>query len=1062
MLLLFFCYNLNGQCIEVGDLNDPHPNWEHLDAMNIPCAWSITNGSPQIKVAVGDENFDEFHLDLTDKIIEIIEYPISGNCTTSSVDFHGTQSLGAVAAIRNNEICVVGSGGFTMVGGFCKKVSDDVIDDMVVRDYKIICVSAWTPGAITKAKLEEVTAKGVVVLIAGLDQHHQADDTDGYHSVPGVIHCGRAKLDGSFWQYNKHPNTDLNMNLDVLAVTKDMWRLRPGSSCNMTDTGGTSLGTPYIAGVVALMMDVNPCLSPSDYEEILVATSGAIPVNAHEGATRGGIIDAYAAVLMAQNFQGIDKTWSGDQTITMDQVSGNLTVKSNATITLEGKLVMASNRVVTIESGARLEVTGTIELGDDTQIIIQRGAEMNVNGGTITNAKGPNVCMQADQWDAIVIEGNANQPQQLPDNVTDPNGNGVLHLKNATIENGHTMITMKCRHIPYPLHLEYWGGHVTAENTTFRNTNNFSNYARVVEFMQYFQDDQSKFTGCTISNVAGGMTHWSNFGVTYERNNFDSYQQHAILAYDAQINVVNGNIFENGFHDNPEQAAIDLNHTFSLNNGSIIGDYIDGHLPNQFYGGFHSLYCSAGFPVNLPNIVENNIFVGGKSSIYFDGISRHKIQGNDIIGSAHGTTVNANGKSLNIQRDNQFSETDVGIYAFYNNGGYQFLSNCFDETRELDVGIHGGLIYTDQGAINIAASNIFSEKVSKRRIRMTEIPVVVAPEDFQYFMKFDTPPIIATQRTFPRVFINDVHLTDVHVAFKSNSFVNANCGSSASPGPVNVTTYACDVPADCDEISDFISITENDLANEIIYLQSLVQGSADWYISKHKITEILRCIQDAKRKLISCKGKDKDYEPIKQVFSNDDFEYQVLIFGTMVRNQDYSIARNYLSEISTSNEEKLDFVTTQHINLDRLESYNHTPSAGDLTKLYDIGHKTYPLSAYARSLYRYLTGDKIELELPYQEGYRSIPRSTVTESMSFVISPNPSEGRFNMLYDNFPESSCVVYSSQGEIVNEDSQILQSGNVNIDLSNQGNGIYLLLIRDKSNGKLLHSEKLIIVK
>ena len=339
------------------------------------------------------------------------------------------------------------------------------------------------------------------------------------------------------------------------------------------------------------------------------------------------------------------------------------------------------------------------------------------------------------------------------------------------------------------------------------------------------------------------------------------------------------------------------------------------------------------------------------------------------------------------------------------------------------------------------------------------------PEAFQYYIESGTSQILAIERTFPRVTINGVNVTDSHVAFESENFDNDNCGSSASPGPVSVSSsFRCDLPANCDDLPDFISDLQDDLAAEISTLQSLPQGSIDWYRTKHRITEILRCLQDAKRELIFCKGIEKDYDPVKQIFGNDKFEYKVLVYGTMVGNQDYSIARNYLGEILTSNEEEFDFVTTQHINLDRLENYTHIPSSADLTALYTIGHKTYPLSAYARSLYRYLTGDKIELDLPYQEGERSNSgtRTINSEAMTVVISPNPSQGQFGMEYDNLPESSCIVYSNQGEIVMNDIKIMESGSMKVDLSNQSSGVYLLLIRDRTTGELLKSEKLIIVK
>jgi len=688
---------------------------------------------------------------------------------------------------------------------------------------------------------------------------------------------------------------------------------------------------------------------------------------------------------------------------------------------------------------------------------------MIVDGGTITNAKGPNVCMQANQWDAIIVEGNANQPQQLPGNVTDLNGNGVLYLKNATIENGHTMISMRPGHIPYPEHPEYWGGHVTAENTTFINTNNFTNYARVAEFMQYFPPDESKFIGCTISNVAGGMTHWSNFGVTYELNNFDSYQQHAILTYDAQINVVNGNIFDNNIQIHFEQAAIDLNHTVTLSKGSIIGDFEEGHLPNQFYGGYHSVYCSAGFTSQLPIKVENNIFVGGASSIYFDGISKYNIEGNDMIGSTYGTTVNATGSFFNIQRDNQFSETGVGIYAFYENSGYQFLSNCFDETRDVDVASYGGMIYESQGNASIAASNVFSQKISRRRIRFKEVPLQAEPDSsiFQYYIKEGTPEIITIERTYPRVTINGTN--NGFVSFTSSAFDNEACGSSASPGPVNVSSIRpCDIPVDCDDIREYIEDLEDDLASDISTLSNLPFGSVDWFDLKFDITELLKCLQKAKEELIYCKGKEKMYDPLKLFFNDDDFEYRVLVFGTMVGNQDYIVARNYLKEMSPSNEEEFDFVSTQEINLNRLIDFNYVPSSNELNTLYSIGHKIFPLSANARSLYRYLTGEKIEIELPYDDGERSKPRSLGSEGLSLTLSPNPSKGIFALEYNHLPESTCKIYNLQGVIIDEKSNIYKDGSVNIDLSNQNDGMYILLVRERATGKLLFKENIIIIK
>lgn len=1052
---VFFVKNGNSQCSNPPSYNDPESQTGNLEAMNIPCAWTITNGSPNIAVAVVDDFLDDSHVDLIGKVVEIV-----GPCDPAQGEYHhGNQSLGAVAGIRNNGHCIAGSGGLTKVAGFCQCATNTSLIDVMNKGYKIISISCW--GSLSKATMETLTQNGVVVLLAGLSQHFQANDPNGLHSVPGVIHCGRARMNGDFNQYGSFPNK----NLDVLAVTEGIWRLQPGNSCSLSETGGTSIGTPHIAGVVALMMDVNPCLTPSDYEEILVATSLPIPANAPAGTTRGGIIDAYAAVLMAQNFQGIDKIWSGVQTISMDQVSGNLIVESGADILMDGKLIVASNRVVTIQSGARLEVTGTVELGEDTKIIIQRGAEMIVNGGTITNATGPNDCFISQQWGSIVVEGNANQPQQLPGNVNDLNGNGVLHLIDAIIENGHTMITMEASHIPWPQTKEYWGGHVTATNTVFRNTNNFTNYARVAAFMQYHIEDRSKFTNCTITNVTGGMTHWSNHGVTYSGNNFDTYQRVALLTYDAAIKVHNGNTFDNSLHNQYDQAAIDLYQTYPISNQTTIGSSSPIDSPNQFYGGYHSIYSEGGFSTDGPIRVTNNIFTGGQYNMYFSGVSRHVIENNDMIGPVFGTTLVANGSQYNTQRDNQFSSNDVGIFTFYNNSGYDFLSNCFDYTDNRDVRLHGNIVF-NQGNHLMAASNTFSQSTTTRRIVMSGLPIDLMNPHFQYHILENTLP---SDRSVPRVFFqtqfggNSNEVTNIYNVYDSETSANPGCGSTLSPGPVNVPNSNCDIPDICDDIPQFIQGLETGLAQETLTLQSLIQFSSEWYLSKHIITEIQRCIQKAKQKYIFCKGLMQEYEPLKGYFANDELLYQSLVYGMMVENQDYVQARLYLSEISLIDEETIDFVEIQNINLNRLEDYNYSPTAADLTKMESVGLKIYPTSGYARSLYRYLTDIKIELELPYDEGEIAIPRSNGIEKEFVVfISPNPSKGNFTIRYEGLVDGEVSIYDLTGQVLLTRKLAKGKEIMDLDLTNQSSGIYYIIVRDQERGSLIHYEKIVLVK
>ena len=1032
-LFTFFTNQIHSQCTPAApSYNDPASQDGILELMNIPCAWTLSDGNPDIVVAAFDLYFDNAHDDLVGKVVEIV----GTTCSPANAgNTHGRQSFGAVAGIRNNGKCIAGSGGLTKVAGFCGGATDSRLQLAYDHGYRIMAVSRWTDSSISKAKLEELTEGGAVILLAGLCVFHDAQNANGKHSVPGVIHVGRAKQNGDFSNYTSIscPGV-LNKNLDVLVVADGLWRIGESNTCEQS-SGGTSIGTPLLAGVVALMRDVNPCLSPADIEEILVQTAGPIPSNAHAGATRSGIIDAYAAVLEAQNFQGIDKTYSGTQTIVKDEVSGDLFIQIGADITISDKLKTGQNTVITLRRGSKLTITGTVEMGDQAKFIVKRGAELVVNGGTIIN----NEC--TDQWAGIVVEGNSNLAQQTI--ATNTQKNGVVKLIDATIENAQVCVTTAATHIPWPQVQDYRGGYISAINTTFKNTVSFTNYRRGIEFLKYDFTDNSAFEICTFDNVSQAVTHWANKGVTYDNCTFTNLKQTGILTYDANIDVIENNTFDCTGHTQFDQAGIDLYQTFPINGDISIG-VLNGQ-PNIFTNGYHSIFSDGGNPQFGIKIFDNN-FDGSIYQIRFDGVSNFEIQNNNFTNGTYANYLVSNGSSANLFRRNQMSGNAVGIFAQFTNSGYTFLQNCFDNIQNKDVRADQATLANDMGNSSLAASNVFSQGAFTRGIQVTG-----GSPQFNYHIKSGTP---SGSRAIPFGYsLNQ---------FGSTIFFNPNCSANfrddSTQESVNKNYTDIDKLSRTQKIEMMnyaIAVYNSTIPSEEYIINSLISEDNELNILRNNIHQV-------QLSLIWDYAKDSRYsDAINLLKSDSPFELAQAVYGSMVTNNDYTDALAFLDGLLLGDEEEYDFVEVQKINLKRLMNFKYKVSEKELDVLFHIGHKfNIPSSGYARSLYRYITGEKIQAptpELIYNNEELEKRTSSITNT-NFKIVENPTSNTLKFSYEIESDVSISLFNTYGQLMLQSRLDHSEHLFSTDISSLISGLYIVTLIDDKSGKVIFSEKL----
>jgi serine protease len=338
-----------------------HLQW-HYPMIDLPAAWDVTFGDAAVRVAVIDTGMLTGHPDLAGQLEPGYDFisDASRSADGDGIDpdpndegdgddvqassFHGTHVAGTVAAATDNGIGVAGvAPGVRMVPvrvlGVGGGTSYDVIQGVrfaagVVNDSGIIRppvdvmnLSLGRLGPCTQAEqaaFEVARAQGVVVVVAAGN-----DNLDAAQAYPanchGVIAVGAVDLLGDRSYYSNFgslvdvqaPGGDRTVDRngdgygDGILSTKGDERADPPDFV-YTFAQGTSMATPHVAGVVALMKSVNPALTPDAVDQLLA--HGAMTDNR-------GVINAHSAVYAALDAAGAPPAL--DPTLTVSPTSLN-------------------------------------------------------------------------------------------------------------------------------------------------------------------------------------------------------------------------------------------------------------------------------------------------------------------------------------------------------------------------------------------------------------------------------------------------------------------------------------------------------------------------------------------------------------------------------------------------------------------------------------------------------------------------------------------------------------------------------------------------------------------
>ena len=328
-----------------------------LYGASLPGAWDITTGSASVTVGVIDTGYRP-HADLTGRFVSGYDFigdtivANDGNgrdadasdpgdwitsaenssgwlagCGVSNSSWHGTHVSGTIGAASNNALGVAGINWVSKVqplrvlgkcGGYTSDIADAIrwgaglsVADITANatPSDVLNLSLGGSGACSstfQSAIDAAVGAGTVVVVAAGNSNANAANFSPAN-CNNVITVAATGHTGSRAFYSNYcttvelgaPGGDSKLGKTILST------LNTGTTIPAADSyanyQGTSMAAPHVAGVVSLMLSVNPSLTPAQVTSILQATATPFPAGSSctTSTCGAGILNAAAAVAQA-------------------------------------------------------------------------------------------------------------------------------------------------------------------------------------------------------------------------------------------------------------------------------------------------------------------------------------------------------------------------------------------------------------------------------------------------------------------------------------------------------------------------------------------------------------------------------------------------------------------------------------------------------------------------------------------------------------------------------------------------------------------------------------------
>src|SRR3989344_9270853 len=259
--------------------NDPYyPNQWGLNKIKAPGGWDVSHGSGTVKIAIADTGIDGTHPDLGAKIAAAVD--CTRSCAAVSPtdgNGHGTHVAGIASAVTGNgqgvagvgynsnlySVQVLDSGG----SGYYSWIANGIIwatDNGA--DVINLSLGGTSSSSTLRNAVEYAWNRGVVVVAAAGNSGNTSRLYPAYYS-PAIAVAATDQNDKKafFSTYGSW--------VDVASPGLDIFSTYPGGYTNLS---GTSMSTPFVAGLAGLLFAHHPGWTNSQVRNKIESNADAI------------------------------------------------------------------------------------------------------------------------------------------------------------------------------------------------------------------------------------------------------------------------------------------------------------------------------------------------------------------------------------------------------------------------------------------------------------------------------------------------------------------------------------------------------------------------------------------------------------------------------------------------------------------------------------------------------------------------------------------------------------------------------------------------------------------